>query len=108
MAKLLILDCRLPIEQLRVRAAERFPANQQFWNYSYLQASLNLARQRAEVGHSLQFVVRKLDMKMILQFRQQIECLQAVNAERLEEIIVGREFLAGHFEVGCGEIEYLG
>src|SRR5580704_125289 len=39
---------------------------------------------------------------MMLEPRQQIESLQAVDAQRLEEVIVGSELFPGHFEMqGC-------
>ena len=66
---------------------------------SYLQPSLNLAGQGAEVAHALQFVVRQLDVEMILQLREQIQRLQAVDAESLKEIVVGGEFFARNLEV---------
>jgi hypothetical protein len=39
---------------------------------------------------------------MILQLGEEIERLQAVDAERLEKVLVGRKFFARDFEVrGC-------
>jgi hypothetical protein len=61
---------------------------------------LYFAGQGAEVGHTLEFIVRKLDMKMILELGQKIERLQAVDAKRFEKVIVGGEFLSRYFEVG--------
>ena len=37
-----------------------------------LEPRLNLARERAEVGHALQFVIGKFDVKVILEPREQI------------------------------------
>src|SRR5581483_9165133 len=71
-----------------------------------LKAGLNLARQGAEVAYALQFIIRQLNMKMIFQLGQQIQRLQAVDAEGLEEIVVGRESFARHLEVGRGQAEY--
>ena len=60
-----------------------------------LQSCLDPAGQRSEVGDSLQFVVGKLDLKMMFQPGQQVQSLQAVNPKRLEEIVVWSEFRAG-------------
>ena len=48
----------------------------------FLQSRLNLPRKSPEVCDALQFIVRQLDMKMMLQPGEQFESLQAVNAER--------------------------
>jgi len=69
----------------------------------HLKSSLNAAGQGAEVRHALQFVVRHFDVKMVLQTRQQIKRLQAVDPESLEEVVIGRELLARHFIVGRRE-----
>ena len=71
-----------------------------------LQSRLNFSRQRAEVRHSLQFVIRKLHVKMILQFGQEIERLQAVDPQRLEEIVVRSELLPRHLEMRRGKTQY--
>src|SRR5208283_5572763 len=68
-----------------------------------LQPRLNLASQRAEVGHALQFVIRELDAEVILQFRQQVERLQAVDAECLKEVVIGGELFARNLEMRGGE-----
>ena len=52
---------------------------------------MNPAGQRAEVRDSLQLIVRQLDMKVIFQTCKQIERLQAVNSQRLKEVVVGSE-----------------
>ena len=44
-------------------------------------------------------------MKMMLQPRQQVERLQAVDAESLEKIVVGRQLLARNFEVRGRKIQ---
>lgn len=41
---------------------------------------------------------------MALEFRKQIECLQAVDAERLEKVIVRMQLLPLHFEMRGGEV----
>src|ERR1700728_832174 len=71
-----------------------------------LQSRLNFSRQRAEVRHSLQFVIRKLHVKMILQLGQEIERLQAVDPQRLEEIVIGSELLPRHLEMRRGKTQY--
>src|SRR5580700_1145147 len=71
------------------------------------QPGLDAARQRAKVRDTLQFVIRQLDVEMVFQLGQEIERLQAVDVQRFEKIIVGRELLARHFEVRGGEREYL-
>jgi hypothetical protein len=71
-----------------------------------LKPSLNLPRQRAKIGDTLQFVIRQLDAKMILEFGKQIKRLQAVDAQRLEEIVVRVQFFPGHFEVRGGKTQY--
>src|SRR5215469_3107838 len=63
------------------------------------QPRLNSRRQGPEIRHPLQFVVRQLHVKMILQSSQQIERLQAVNTQGLEEVVIRRELLARHLEV---------
>ena len=44
---------------------------------------------RAEIADALEFVVGQLDVEMLLDAREQIERLQAVDAELLEEIVAG-------------------
>ena len=62
-------------------------------------------RQCSEIGDALQFVVRQFDVEMMLQPSEQIERLQAVDAERLEEIVVGSKLLARHFKLRGGKVE---
>jgi hypothetical protein len=45
-------------------------------------------------------------VKVIFDPRQQIERLQAVNTELLEKIVVRRQLLAGHFEMGRSESQH--
>lgn len=68
---------------------------------------LNLSGQSAEVRYTLQFVIWKLDMEMIFQFREQIERLQAVNSESLEKISVRMQIFSRHFEVRSGKVQDL-
>lgn len=69
------------------------------------QPGLNPAGKSSEVGNSLQFVVRKLDVEVMLQPGEQIQGLQAVDPECLEEVIVGRELLTRDFELRRREVE---
>ena len=61
--------------------------------------------ERAEIADALQFVIRQLDVEMLLEPREQVERLQAVDAERLEEIVVRLELFARHFEMRRGELQ---
>ena len=56
-----------------------------------LQAGLDTGGECSEVGDARDFIVRKLDAKMVFEARKEIEGLEAVNAELLEEIIAGGE-----------------
>src|ERR1700722_7245909 len=71
----------------------------------FLSSCLNLPRERAKVGDALQFVVWQFDMEMMLQPGEQFERLQTVNAERLEEIVVGIQFLPGYFEMDGRQVK---
>jgi hypothetical protein len=55
--------------------------------------------ERPEITDALKFVIGQLDVKMLFEARQQIERLQAVDAERLEEVVVSAKLLARHFEM---------
>ena len=70
-----------------------------------LQPRLNSLRQCAEVRHALQFVIRQLDAEVMLEPREQVERLQAVNAESLEKVVIRRELFPRHLEVGRGKTE---
>src|SRR5690242_21129479 len=74
------------------------------WVYA-LQPRLDAGSQRSEVGDTLQLVIRQLNMEVILQACEKFECLQAVDSQLLKEIVVGRKFFAGHFEVCSGQIQ---
>jgi hypothetical protein len=62
---------------------------------------LYTARKGAEIGDTLQFVIGKLYIEVVLQSREQVERLQAINRQSLEKIVVRREFFTRHFEVCC-------
>jgi hypothetical protein len=70
-----------------------------------LQPRLNLPGQSPKIADPLQFVIRQLDVKMIFQPGQKIECLQAVDSQRFEKVDVRRQFLARNFEVRRSECE---
>src|ERR1019366_4363737 len=57
------------------------------------QPRLDPIRQRPEIRHALQFIVRQLDREVMFQPRQQIKRLQTVDAQSFEKIVVGRELL---------------
>jgi hypothetical protein len=58
--------------------------------------------ERAEVGYALEFVIRELDLEMLFDAAEEIEGLQAVDAELFEEIVIGGKLLALNFEMfGC-------
>src|SRR5260370_12368942 len=61
-----------------------------------LQSRLNSIRQCPKIRHTLQFIVRQLDREVMFQPRQQIARLKAVDPERLEKIVVGRDLLPWH------------
>ncbi len=67
---------------------------------------MNAFGQGAEIADALEFVVRQLDVEVLLDARQQIERLQAVDSQLLEEIVVGRELLARHLEMRGGQIQH--
>ncbi len=59
----------------------------------------------AEVGYALEFVVGELDVEMLFDAGEEVEGLEAVDAELFEEIVVGSELLALHFEMLGGEAQ---
>src|SRR5512146_3036338 len=63
------------------------------------ESGLDTLGQRPEIAHPLQLVVRQLHLKMVLQAGEQFQSLQAVNAQLLEEVVVGRQLFPRHFEV---------
>jgi hypothetical protein len=61
--------------------------------------------ERPEIADALKFVIRKLDVEMLFQARQEIERLQAVNAQSLEKIVIRAEPFARHFEMRRGKLQ---
>ncbi len=53
------------------------------------QPGLYPAGKGSEVGDSLQFVVGKFDVEVMLKPGKQIQRLQAIDPESLEEVVVG-------------------
>jgi hypothetical protein len=70
-----------------------------------LKPGLNALSEGAEVAHALELVVGQLDVEMLFEPAKQFKRLQAVNAQLLEEIVLGMEFGARDVEVGGGKIE---
>jgi hypothetical protein len=64
-------------------------------------------RESAEIAHALEFVVGQLDVKMLLEAREQIERLETIDAELLEEIVAGAKLLARHLEVLGSQLQNL-
>ena len=54
-----------------------------------LQSGLNPSGQGSEIGNTLQFVIRKLHVKVMFKLRQQVQGLQTVDPECLEKVVVG-------------------
>jgi len=74
---------------------------------SYVFASeprLDAFRQRLEVRDALHLVIRQFDIEVLLEARQQAECLQAVDAKLLKKIIIRRQSRPWHFELRGGQI----
>jgi hypothetical protein len=72
-----------------------------------LQPCLDSLRQRAEIGDALQLIIGQLNVEVLLEAREQAQGLKAVDAEFLEEVVVGREALARHLELRGSEVEDL-
>ena len=66
---------------------------------------LDTRGQGAEVGDALHFIIRQFDAEVVLQAREQLQRLQAVDLELLIEIIGGGKLLARHLEVLCREAD---
>jgi hypothetical protein len=66
---------------------------------------LNPLGEGAEIGYALEFIVGELDLEMLFDAGEEVEGLQAVDAELLEEIVVGGELIALDFEMFGGEAE---
>ena len=71
------------------------------------QPRLNPLSQGSKVRNSLQFVVRKLHVEVILQPGKHIQSLKAVDPEGFEKIIIGSEVFARDLELRRCKIEYL-
>jgi hypothetical protein len=61
--------------------------------------------QGAEIGYALEFVVGEFDLEMLFDAGEEVEGLEAVDAELFEEIVVGRELITLDFEMFGGELE---
>ena len=57
----------------------------------------------AEVAYALDFVVGELDAEVVFETAEEFESLEAIDAELLEEVVVGREGVRGHLKVIRGE-----
>ena len=73
----------------------------------FSQPRLYAAGEGPEVGDSLQFVVGKFDVEVMLKPGKQIQRLQAIDPERLEEVVVGSQLFARNLELGRGKVKYL-
>jgi hypothetical protein len=60
---------------------------------------LNPFGESAEVAYTLEFVIGQLDLKVLLDARQKIERLKAIDPELLEEIVVRRELFLRDLEM---------
>ena len=60
---------------------------------------MNALRERPEIAHALQFIIRQFHVKMIFEPRQKIERLKAIDAEFFEKVIIGTQPLARYFEM---------
>jgi len=69
------------------------------------QPGLDSTGQRTKIRHALQFVIGKFDVEMLLQSRQQVQSLKAIDAERLEKVVIGGKSSPRHFEMAGGESE---
>lgn len=63
------------------------------------EAGLNSLGERAEIADALKLVIGQFDMEMLLDAREQVKRLQAIDAERLEEIVARIKLLQGNLEV---------
>src|SRR5580698_5326796 len=71
------------------------------------EAGLDALGEGTEIGDALKFVVGQLDVEMLFDAGEQVQRLKAVDAELLEEIVVGTKLRARHFEVLRGELKNL-
>lgn len=71
----------------------------------FSQAGLNAGSESAKVADALHFVVRQFDAEMIFQAAEHFECLQAVNTQLLEKVVVRGERAGRHVEVFRRQVE---
>jgi len=80
-------------------------------NYIFLnqasEAGLDALGECFEVADALNFIVGEFDAEMIFQAGEHFEGLQAVDAELLVEIVVGRKGACGDFELHGSELKDL-
>jgi hypothetical protein len=60
---------------------------------------LNPPGEGAEIAHALEFVVGEFDLEMLFDVGQKVESLEAIDAELLEEIVVGTELIVLDLEM---------
>jgi hypothetical protein len=61
--------------------------------------------ERAEVSYALEFIVGEFDVEMLFYAGEEVEGLEAVDAELFEEIVVGGKLIALDFEMFGSEAE---
>lgn len=71
-----------------------------------LQPRLDSPSKSAEIAHALHFVVRQFNAKVMLEPRQHLQRLKAVNAKFLEEIIGWREGFPPHPKMLRREVQH--
>ena len=71
------------------------------------QSRLNPIGEGSKIGHALKFVIGKFDIEMVLQFRQEIQSLKAVDLQLLEEVVVWTEIRGRHLKMAGREINQL-
>jgi len=82
----------------------RFGSSRRPRDESVVTIWLNAASQRSEIAHPLQLVVWQLDVKMMFQSRQQVEGLQAVNANVLKMSSSGPSLSRGTLKMGAARV----
>jgi hypothetical protein len=60
---------------------------------------LNPLGESAEVAYTLKFVIGELNLEMLLDARQEIERLKAIDSKLLEEVVVGSQLFLGDLEM---------
>src|SRR5256885_17123285 len=66
---------------------------------SALQARLDAGGEGAKVADALDFVVGKLDAKVVFEAAQKLEGLEAIDAQLAEEVVIGRKGAGGDIEM---------